>query len=273
MTRYLAAMIAILLPLLASAGTVQIDAQYVASNTAYTAALSDGKPFDLGAYEAVQIHVDNTLGTAFRDLTMVMFAPDGVTTIDSVLLRKIGYGTAPTGSSYAPGRVRGYIGPNPQGGTSGVYTLYDGTSGSAASLNTGILWVEDCDAWQVKSVAGANTTAGACYDVRDDDTEIGVPGPTAALTQGFSWSSGSTSVNYGAPAGVANSAALWGAARRIRVTTGAATGTTVRTVVTCLGRPPGTFAHQIALPPKAKFVLGAGTGSGPTGIWINGVMR
>lgn len=80
---------------------------------------------DLAGIEELAVLVDNTAGTAFRDLTMTSYLDDGTTQIDSFLLRKVAWGLAANGAHHDPGRARAYIGPNPPGGTSGVHVLYD----------------------------------------------------------------------------------------------------------------------------------------------------
>jgi hypothetical protein len=223
---------------------------------------------DLSGYRELEVFVDNTQGLGFRDLTLVSFAPDGVTTVDQVLLRRAGWGSAPTGSNYAPGRARGYIGSNPPGGTTGIHVLFDSTGAADTAVNSGAIWVEECDSWQAKLVASGATTAGSLFDVRDDATEVATAGPTAALTQAFAW--GMIGVNYYGPAaGNATNTVVFGAARRIRVNAGTpGAANTVRSVITCRGRLPGTFALQMTLPTKAKFQVNAA--SGPTRVWVVG---
>jgi hypothetical protein len=222
----------------------------------------------------VSVVVDSTAGTAMRQLTMTSYLPNGTTVIDSVPLRLVAFGAAPTGSVYAPGRVRGYVGPNPPGGTSGKYALWSDTSAANTALSSPTLYAEDCDSVQmfaVQNTGGATTTCMLRPTLENGTPNHGWINPQTSVTSGpcaivqaFGAVAGLGGQNVAGEAGVSASPF-----RRFVTTTGASSVGTTTTEVVCTGRVPGTFSVQMLLPPKASFNLAAG-GSGAARMTVIG---
>lgn len=223
----------------------------------------------LGAYTDLEVVVDNTAGAALRDLTMTSFAPDGVTTIDQVLLRRVAYGTKPTGATHDPGRARGYVGPNPPGGTNGYHILFDGVSATNANIDPGGLFMEDCDQVWWHADASAGTTQTGIYEWDDTGTPISTAQFSAAGTQHVAgaFGPGSTAPNPIYTGGTASIDSSRPVPRRARIyAVAAGTGNTVRLRIVCRGRPPGTFAVQMVLPMRAQFSVSAANGTAH--VWV-----
>lgn len=205
---------------------------------------------DLRGTNGIGIVVDNTAGAVFRDLNLLSYLDDGTTLIETLLLRKVGFGAAPAGSVYAPGSVRGYIGPNPPGGTTGVHILYDNVSAANTAIDTGALWTEDLESVVFAMQTSAGTSAITTYLTLDDGAHQQWSASAAV---------GQFNGGIGEGVGVAGSASgdvSFRPSRRARFTASpAGIGNTVRVVIIGRGRVPGTFAHQIGLPTKAKFQL------------------
>lgn len=235
-----------------SRGTI-VGTIYSSGSVAAGAAIDSGV-LDLSPFREIEVFVDNTAGTVLRDLAMLSYLDDGTTLIDSIVLRRCGFGTAPAGSVYAPGAIRGYVGPNPPGGTTGVHVLYDATSAANTALDTGALATEDTESLRIEAFTSGGTTNIGHYVVRDDN---GIPGPgagfAAAAYQITTWGPGFAT---GGEVGLVMGEPVQ---RRSRFTTSAAgPGNTVRLIVVGRGRTPGAFAQQMILPTKAKLTLGAG---------------
>jgi hypothetical protein len=230
-------------------GEVLFDSTPVAGG-----ALIDSGILDLQGCDAIEVHADNAAGTVFRLLSMEAYdaAP---TLIETILLRKVAWGNPVNGADYAPGKVRGLISENPPGGSSGVHVLYDVTSAANTALDTGALVVEDLDSLHSSSVASGGASQQGVLRVSDDGVATtAAVAAAAALVQDVYLGRGS--VIPGGMAGVVVSAQV---PRRSRhTTTAAGAGNTVHLIVTGRGRPPGTFAVQMAVPPKARFTLAAG---------------
>lgn len=251
------AVLALVFPLLTrAASSVETTKPIFDSDVVSSGATWNSSTVNLASVTAIEVFVDNTSGGGLRDLTMTSFAPDGVTTIDSVLLRRVAYGTAPTGSSYAPGRVRGYLGPTPPGGTTGTFLLYDATSAAATALDSGIISTEDSDLVIVNADASGGTTQMTPSDVRDDDTSRNYGAATAAGTNTMTWGPGMV---IGSVFNLSVSGAI---PRRARFqTSSAGPSNTVRLRVWSKGRIPGTFTVPMLLPTKARFSLSAANGT------------
>lgn len=228
-------------------GQVLYDSGVVASG----AAISSGV-LDLTGINTVSIIVDNTAGTVVRNLSMVTYLGDGSTQVDSVQLRKVMFGAAPVGGEFAPGMARGLVGLGASLPPSMDAILIDTTSGSAAAMDTGPIFTEDCDALWIPAVASANTTQMVGKEVSDDGVVTTITGGGTA--------SGVNSVVMGVGAvGAQGSGGVTSyLPRRMQFTTTAATAGTVRLRAICRGRPPGTFALPIMLPTKAAFNLASG---------------
>lgn len=207
----------------------------------------------------IEVLVDHTagLGTVSRDLSLTTYLDDGTTAIETVLLHRIWGGAAANGADYAPGRVRGYIGPRPPGPVTGTHTLYDVTSPVNTALDTGPLSVEDTEAVLADALATGGTTQVTASIVWDDAvaTAMTVP-PAAAVHQASSWGAGYTVVPTGF---TATSVVPLPVPRRLKYqTTAGGAGIAVRLRVVARGRPPGTFALQMILPARLKLSLAAG---------------
>lgn len=272
MRKWLLAVAASLLPLLASAsivsgggathsrGSVLWD-----STSVTTGAAIDSGVLDLSAFSELQVVVDNTSGTALRDVVLSSYLDDSVTLIGTVTVRRVPSGGPPVGSTYAPGMAQGYVGPNPPGGTTGVHVLYDSTSATNGTLDTGPLSTSECDSVFSAGQASAGTTTVTNGEVRDDGSQFNFTAPSASANQQFFAGSG---VSVAGQAYTASSMPF--VPRRMAFQSSAAgTGNTVRLRVLCRGRVPGTFAYQMVLPTKARFQLGAG-GSGAARLTIIG---
>jgi len=251
----------------ASKGVLLYDSGSVAAG-----ALIDSGVLDLTFYTSLEVVIDNTAGTAVRQLTMASFLADGVTQIDTVPLRVVAFGTAPTGSVYAPGRVRGYLGPNPPGGTSGKYLLYQATSADNGALDSGNVWAYDFDSVLADAAVASGTVTGVfAATIRYDDGTV--PGFGAWTTaQNIANAQNHSSYVYGL--GAADEAGFltgYGASPPVvRFTTSpAGAGATVRLAVWGIGRLPGTFAVNVLLPLRAQFTLAA-AGAGAARIVIIG---
>ena len=239
-------------------------------STVAAGALIDTGVMDLTGFSELEAIVDNTQGTTFRDLTFTPY--DGIlpgpgALVESLVpLRRCGFGTAPFGSSYAPGNVRGYIGPNPPGGTPGTHVLFDGTSGSNAAISTpgAGVFVEDMDGVVVFGLYSGSPVSGNLTVA-----ELGDDGVATNALCGYAGNAQAThACNIGPGASTISTIATSSFAgvpmvRRITATLAAAgSALTGRLRILGRGRVPGTFAHQIALPPKARVQLaaaGAGT--------------
>lgn len=223
---------------------------------------------DLSAVRELEIFVDNTSGTGFRDLALLPFAPDGVTTMDSFLLAKVPWGLKASGATHDPGRARVYVGPNPAGPGAFDATVLDTTSGTNAALDV-TLFTESCDQLFVSAIPSAGTTQLQTYIV--DDAGVAtrrVAAGSANSGTGIVWALGAADLSAGG-IGTANYKAGEHPPRRAQLTTTAAgVGNTVRLRVGCWGRIPGTFAHQMTLPPRAKVQLGSATGTAR--FWVVG---
>lgn len=212
---------------------------------------------DLRDVRELLVVVDNTAGTTFRNLTLVSYLDNGTTQIDSLLLRRVAFGAAATGSSYAPGAVRGTVGTGVAIGTPGSHILYDATSAANAALATPAIVVDGMQVVSAIAAASAGTTVLTGRAPADDDTAsaLGVlGGGTAALRNHCSIGAGA----YGGSSGSGSGGGFAMPRRIIFDTTTAGGGNTVRLIVVGYGLPPGTFVVQLALPPKAKLTLAAG---------------
>jgi hypothetical protein len=218
----------------------------------------------------LQIFIDNTAGTALRALTMTVYKDDGSTVVETITLRNVAYGAAPTGSVYAPGQVRGYVGPNPPAAKSGIYTLIDVSGAVAGVLTPGWVWTEDAtELFVLISAIGGAPTAN--YEVRvamaDSDSSSNTILQSSTMIQGgrvLSISPGSSAVpattnTVGIPSVIP---------KRIDIQIGApGAGVTNRIVVNAKGPVPGTFSVQMAIPRYVRFTLAAG-GSGAARVYL-----
>lgn len=232
-------------------GKVLFDSGVVASG-----AIINSPVLDLTGVETLEVFVDNTASTAVRDLTLTSYLDDGTTTIDTLVVRKVAFGAAYTGSQYAPGAVRVLVGPNPPAPPSGSYVLMEMTSAANTPINTGGLFCEDFDAILVDWYASAGTTQVQLYEQKDDGvTNVAVSSPSTAAQQGL--------MPYGLGVGVGANMAwttIGGGpvGKRILVTTSAAgAANTVKLRISGRGRPPGTGIIPMLLPTKAKLSLAA----------------
>jgi hypothetical protein len=217
----------------------------------------DSGVLDLTGISSLEVTVDNTASTTWRNLSMTSYLDDGTTTIDSVVLRRVGWGSASNGAENDPGRARVQLSSLPSSHATGERLLYDVTSATNTALDTGALLTEDCDFLSITYYASAGTATFVTYEVDDAGTSLpgGGWGMTAAA-QNYQFVGPGTAVGiYTTNASVRSHSVP----RRMRFTTGAAgTGNTVRLRVFCRGRVPGSSTFQMTLPTKAKFSLGAG---------------
>lgn len=265
--------VALLAPLLAEgqASRVLYDSGSVAAGAQIQTPVLDLSTARVGE---IQIIIDNTAGTALRDLTLTSYLEDGVTTIDSVVLRKVAFGAAPTGSAYAQGQVRGYVGPNPPAGASGTHVLYEATSADNGTLATGNLCVDGQESVMVAAGRDGGAAAGGAVAVRfieDDGTDIGFG--AIAITQNINTAQEWTGYAIG-PGSSGYSSILLGYAttlpRRIAAsTTAPGAGNFVRLRVLSRGPVPGSFSVQQVLPMKGRLTLAA-AGSGAARLTVLG---
>lgn len=236
----------------AKKGVVLYDSGSVAGG-----ALIDSGVLNLTGIESLQVFVDNTAGAVFRDLSLLSYLDDGTTLVDTAVIRRCGYGAAPTGSNHAPGAVRGTVGPCAANGANRAFIIYDATSGDNATLDSGLLWVEDCESFEAHAAGSAGTTQLAPFRVRDDGTTTAMGTTAATLQQVYAVARGYTAAALGDATATISQNRGWVGRRARFTTTAAGAGNTVRLVVTGYGRTPGTFAHQMALPTRAKLQLAA----------------
>lgn len=208
---------------------------------------------DLRGLKRVEMFVDNTAATVFRDLNMLTYLDDATTLIDTLLLRKCGFGAAPSGSVYAPGRVYGHIGPTPPGGVTGVHVLADATSGVNAAQTLRVT-AEDAECLYASMVCSAGTAFLTVTPILDDGSA------GAGAVQQAAAASAAMHIAAGLSFSIANangqSSAV--AVRRWDVTASApGAGNTSRLVVQSRGRLPGVFWHATVLPNRVKFQLAA----------------
>lgn len=229
---------------------------YDSGNVAAGAAIDSGV-LDLSRVRELEITVDNTAGTVLRDLSLLSYRPDGATLVDLVVLRRVAFGAAPTGSVYAPGRVRGYVGPQPPGGVTGTHVLYAETSGAGAALGgAASIVVEDAESVDVLwDYSGANVPASAQVSIVYDDG-----GGSRALANGLPGAGATGRVSFAPSSGVTNNIASVpaGPHRRIGVSGTAGAASTVSCRVVARGRVPGTFSVPLVLPTRARLTLAAG---------------
>jgi hypothetical protein len=218
-----------------------------------------------GSSPDLQVFVDNTAGTAQRSLTLETIADSaGTDVVDSVVLRVVPFGSTLSGSSYAPGRVRGYIGPNPPAGASGTFLVYDETGADNTILTSPVIPTHDFE-WVIARRTNA-VGAGTSTMVLIGDNGNGTPNSnlhivTAAATSwlamgpGLAAASPVMNITLGhLPIPMRDSAQF--------VANAAGGGTTTRLSVLARGRVPGTFSVQMAIPAYWRITLAAaGTGA------------
>lgn len=243
-----------------SRGTI-VGTIYSSGSVAAGAAIDSGV-LDLSPFREIEVFVDNTAGTVLRDLAMLSYLDDGTTLIDSIVLRRCGFGTAPAGSVYAPGAIRGYVGPNPPGGTSGTHVLYDATTAAGGALDSGGIFCEDADQVVATFIAAgaAGAASTAIREVDDAGVEVffnNLSAPGINVQTKVAWTRGSLTAGL-ITGGGANNPAYYFSARRVRIMGTGGAASTVRLILTGHGRTPGTFAQQMILPTKAKLTLAAG---------------
>jgi hypothetical protein len=222
-------------------------------------ALLDSGLLDLQGVDAVEVHADNVAGAVFRDLSMEAYTEAGVL-IETILLRKVAWGAAANGARYAPGKVRGLISENPPGGVTADFLLYDGTSAANTLLDTGSVVAEDMDSIRVSETPSGVPVPGTLTMYETDDAGVAVASQTGVTGNNsnpavMGWGVGiSVAVQNNYAGGIAAPVP-----RRVRVTqTAIGAGITSRIRISGRGRQPGTFAVQMAVPPKARFKLLAG---------------
>jgi hypothetical protein len=223
----------------------------------------------------LQVFVDNTAGTALRPLTLTSYLDDGSTVIDTVVLRSVAFGVAPTGSSYAPGQVRGYVGPNPPGGTSGKHVIWRDTSASNTAITSPNVSMDECDSVQMFAYQNTGGATIQCsYRLVVDDgfgAGLGIMTPTTSVTSGPCYlvlGLGALG-NLGSGTGTGVQGMSVPPPRRMVSTTTASSVGTTTTELLCNGRVPGTFSVQMNLTQKAKITLGA-AGSGAARVTVFG---
>lgn len=221
--------------------------------------LNESPVLDLWGKDAIEVVVDNTLGTAYRDLTMTTYLDDGTTVVDVLKLRAVPFGAAAAGQQYDPGRVRAYVGPHPAVADSLKYLLYDATSAPNAALSSPIFPCDDVDAifgWS-KGAGGTHTLLGVALD--DAGVGLSVWGASTAGADNTAAYPATDAANVGA----GNWRIDHYAPKRARFdTTAGGVGISVRMVLFARGRLPGTFSHQMVLPRRVKLSLAAaGTGA------------
>jgi hypothetical protein len=257
--------------LAASGGTAGWTVSLWDSTSIGSAAAVTSPLLDLSGVRELEVFVDNTQGNGFRDLTLVSFAPDGVTTVDQVLLRRVAWGSAPSGSSYAPGRARGYVGPNPPGLTSGVHVLYEATSTANGTLDTGSL----CFGQETDWVSATFYTDNFIATTQLQFNEMQGAQANAFAAPSTGATNGAVSVGPGiSGAGLVQSLPV-PIPECFKVTsTAAGASRTVHLRISGRGRPPGTFAVQMALPTKAKLQVSkesaTGANPGTARVWVVG---
>lgn len=242
-----------------AAASVAVPASQLLYDSGPVVGAVDSGVLDLSGVESVEVLVDNVAGAAFRDLVLLSYLADGATLVDSLLLRRCGFGARANGADYDPGRARIALGPSVSAGDGGVAVLYDATSPANAAQDTGPLLTEDAECVDVELIPSGAAVAAAfpAYRVLDDGTSVlylnqnalaavpthqvfGYGGPVQASTVGTTVGSGPS------------------VPRRMRFTHGAlGAGVTGRLVVTSRGRRPGTSVHRQCLPLRARLQLAA----------------
>ncbi len=202
---------------------------------------------DFAGLRALAAIADNSGGVVARDLSIQVYAPDGVTPIG---------GPVTLGKVMPAMRADALVGVQMLALQAEWRVLYDQVSGLNAALDSLPLNTDGLDSLLVKALASAGTTALSPTEVLDDGTE----GPAlatlaAALAQVLSWTPGAAAGTGAAASQMAIGAPV---PRRARFrTTAAGAGNTVRLIVAGRGRLPGQMRWQAILGARGQVTLAA----------------
>lgn len=222
--------------------------------------------------KALEVLIDTEGSTAMRAFTMFGYQINPQTglfaSIDSgnlgsgLVLRRVGFGVAPAGSQFSPGKVRALVGPYASSGPSGIHTLLDTSSAPGAGINSGPVNVEDQEQVTLYVVSSGGAVGAYVVETRlyfDDDplssliagsVAVGAGQTSSIHTLGQGMTVLPTNRSGSLSPQVQTRRAEWS------VAAGGA-GVTHRLVAVGKGRVPGTFAHQVAFAPFVSFQLGS----------------
>jgi len=212
--------------------------------------------------EVVELFIDNTAANSFnRALTVTSYLQDGTQFDSVVVLPSVPLGGAPTGSTYPLGLVRALMGPIPPTTEDGAYLLYDETSAVNTFVQSPTLFTMGFSRVSISGLLNGSLGTVPTLQVSSDVWTIKIPG--ASLNAG-------EALQYVVGPGIlqtADAPTTKFYAGGVNLPLGqffnasypaAGASLTMRLRITGHGRPPGTFAYQMILPPKIRFSLSAG---------------